>query len=287
MQGTSTAYAAAAAAAAAAAPATAAARGFLLLLLLLLSLQRALHGWLLPPQEPGCGVPQTAAAHAAGASLLPSTEQLPGCSCHHMPWLLLPPPRPGLPSAPFPTWPLAAHVGDWWRMLPWLLCWPAAACRCLLLSARRAVNAACASSRSCSLHAWAAAAALQPLATRQGRHRHSAQHPPSARLTRRRARPAAAARPPSLSMHAPSLPASTRKGTRTQQPSLPRARAFFTIFCSSTRKARTMRSLTTPAARWPPYARCTVFLLLFTRCRLLGRTAGSCGARGGRRRSGA
>lgn len=51
---------------------------------------------------------------------------------------------------------------------------------------------------------------------------------------------------------------------------------FFTIFCSSTRKARTMRSLTTPAARWPPYARCTVFLLLFTRCREEGRTAGSC-----------
>lgn len=54
---------------------------------------------------------------------------------------------------------------------------------------------------------------------------------------------------------------------------------FFTIFCSSTRKARTMRSLTTPAARWPPYARCTVFLLLFTRCREEGRTAGSCGQR--------
>ena len=36
---------------------------------------------------------------------------------------------------------------------------------------------------------------------------------------------------------------------------------FFTIFCSSTRKARTMRSRTAPPLSTPPYARFTVFLL--------------------------
>ena len=71
-------------------------------------------------------------------------------------------------------------------------------------------------------------------------------------------------------------PAPFRPCTSTRRCTQP---TFFTIFCSSTRKARTMRSLTTPAARWPPYARCTVFLDLLMRCRLEGRTAGSCGER--------
>lgn len=79
--------------------------------------------------------------------------------------------------------------------------------------------------------------------------------------------------PPPAPTHPPAHPTQARP-------------TFFTIFCSSTRKARTMRSLTTPAARWPPYARCTVFLLLLMRCRELGRTAGSCAGQGAGARCG-
>ena len=56
-----------------------------------------------------------------------------------------------------------------------------------------------------------------------------------------------------------------------------RARAFFTIFCSSTRNARTMRSRTAPPLSTPPYARCTVFLLFGIRLLLycVGRRCGT------------
>lgn len=59
---------------------------------------------------------------------------------------------------------------------------------------------------------------------------------------------------------------------------------FFTIFCSSTRNARTMRSRTTECARWPPYARRTVLARLGATPRAfsLGRVAGIWGEGGGR-----
>ena len=66
-------------------------------------------------------------------------------------------------------------------------------------------------------------------------------------------------------------------------PHVLRRRTFFTIFCSSTKKARTMRSRTAPPLSTPPYARCTVFLLLESRALLYcaGRKRGTCDGRGG------
>jgi len=52
---------------------------------------------------------------------------------------------------------------------------------------------------------------------------------------------------------------------------------FFTIFCSSIRKARTTRSLTQFAQRDPPYARWTVLVGLETWEYSRGRRAGTCG----------
>ncbi len=52
---------------------------------------------------------------------------------------------------------------------------------------------------------------------------------------------------------------------------------FFTIFCSSIRKARTMRSLTQLPHREPPYARCTDFVGRETCAYSWGRRAGICG----------
>lgn len=66
--------------------------------------------------------------------------------------------------------------------------------------------------------------------------------------------------------------------TRRQAACTSKRRAFFTIFCSSTRKARTMRSRTAPPLSTPPYARCTVFLLCDRRLLLYcaGRRRGTC-----------
>ena len=75
----------------------------------------------------------------------------------------------------------------------------------------------------------------------------------------------------------PRPPARPSPPTPARPPARPRApRTFFTIFCSSTRKARMMRSFTTAWLRWPPYARCTVLFFLLRRESSLGRRAGSC-----------
>ena len=51
---------------------------------------------------------------------------------------------------------------------------------------------------------------------------------------------------------------------------------FFTIFCSSIKNARTIRSRTQLPHLEPPYARCTVFWGLLVVAYSLGRRAGTC-----------